>query len=632
VTSFRLRAAPFPLKRIALAALAAAAAFILPACRGRSSTPPKPGEVVYYGETDRIRGLDPCRAGDVASALAASRMYEGLYEYAYLARPYRLQPALAEGMPVISDDGLVYTIRIRRGIYFADDPCFTNSAGKGRELTAGDFIFAIKRNADVKSESTGYWAFNERIEGLDAFREASLKASPTSVNYDIPVAGLQAPDPYTLKITLTRPYPQFVWILAMHYAFAVPREAVEYYDGKGGRGWFHSHPVGTGPYILSQWIRNYRIEFVRNPKWAETGRVERYPGEGAPGDAEKGLLASAGKPVPFIDRIVQYVIGDASTQWLMFLTGQVEQSGVSRDNWDAVIGADRGLTPELAAKGVRLHTAASMTTYYMGFNMEDPVVGPNRKLRQAMCCAFDAEAWSRYYNLRMLPANGPIPPGIAGARTDADANPYAYNLEKAKRLLEEAGYPGGIDPKTGRRLTLSLEQGSANDSDARASVELFASFMERIGIRIEASYNNWPTFLDKLDRRQCQMFRLAWVSDYPDAENFLQLFYGPNSSPGPNHSNYSNPEFDTLYERVRVMPDTPERTALYARMADIAIEDSPWLCLSYPLSFGLQHGWVKNYKPHDFPYGMLKYYDLDPAARDAWRARYQKESAWSGMR
>jgi oligopeptide transport system substrate-binding protein len=593
----------------------------LSACRGRTVVPAASREVVYYGETDRIRGFDPARAGDVASALAISRIYEGLYQYSYLARPYRLEPALAEGMPDISADGLVYTIKVRRGIYFADDPCFTATAGKGRELTARDFVYAIQRVADVKTESTGFWAFNDRIAGLNAFHEATLAAGDAPVDYDRPVAGLETPDRYTLRITLTRPYPQLVWILAMHYAFAVPREAVEYYTGRGGREWFHSHPVGTGPYRLGSWKRNYRVEFVRNPKWAETGRVERYPSEGEPGDAGKGLLEAAGKPIPFIDRLVLYVIEDASTQWLMFLTGQVEQSGISRDNWDAVIGADRNLTPALAAQGVRLQTAPSMTTFYIGFNMDDPVVGKNKKLRQALCCAFDAEAWARYYNMRMLPANGPIPPGIAGGRTAADPNPYTLDLDKARRLMTEAGYPDGIDPATRRRLVLVLEVGSANDPDARASIELFASFMEKIGVRIEPSYSNWPTFLDKMDRRQCQLYRLGWVSDYPDAENFLQLFYGPNSSPGPNHSNYSNPEFDRLYETVRVMPDTPERTALYRKMADIAVEDAPWLCLAYPLSFGLQHGWMKNYKPHDYPYGMSKYYDLDPAARRAWRER-----------
>ncbi len=588
-------------------------------CRDRPETGVIPNESVYYGETARIRGFDPAKAGDVPSSLAISKVYEGLYQYSYLARPYRLEPALAAGMPEISADGLVYTIPVRRGIYFSDDPCFAATGGKGRELTAADFVYAIKRIADVRSESTGFWAFSERIAGLDDFREASLAAGDAPVDYDRPVAGLETPDSHTLRITLTRPYPQLVWVLAMHYAFAAPREAVEYYDGRAGRDSFQNHPVGTGPYRLVSWKRNYRIEFERNPKWAETGRREWYPAEGESGDAEKGLLAAAGQPVPFIDRIVQYVIEDASTQWLMFLKGQVEQSGISRDNWDVVIGPDRGLNPRLAAEGVRLYTAPSLTTYYVGFNMDDPVVGSNKKLRQALCCAFDAEAWTRYYNMRMTPANGPIPPGIAGGRAETEPNPYALDLDKARRLLAEAGYPGGIDPATKRRLILVMELGSANDPDARASVELFASFMDKIGVRIEPSYNNWPTFLDKLDRRQCQLYRLAWISDYPDAENFLQLFYGPNGSPGPNHSNYRNPEFDRLYERIRVMNDGPERTRLYREMSDLVVEDAPWLCLAYPLSFGLQHGWVKNYKPHDFGYGMIKYYELDIAARQAWR-------------
>jgi len=590
-------------------------------CFQRPTVGARPDETVFYGETARIRGLDPARAGDVPSSLAIGKLYEGLYQYAYLARPYRLEPALAEAMPEISEDGRVYTIRVRRGVYFSDDPCFTATGGRGRELTAADFVYAIKRIADVRNESTGYWAFGERIEGLDAFRAASLEAGAAGIDYDRPVEGLQTPDSHTLRIVLTRPYPQLVWILAMHYAYAVPREAVTYYDGRNGRPFFHQHPVGTGPYRLVSWRRNYRIEFERNPVWTQTGRIERYPSDGEPDDAARGLLAAAGRPIPFIDRIVQVVIEDPSTQWLLFLRGEVEQSGISRDNWDAVIGPDRGLNPDLAARGIRLHTAPSLTTYYVGFNMDDPVVGPNQKLRQALCCAFDAEAWSRYYNLRMIPANGPIPPGVAGGRAASEPNPYRLDLDRARRLLAEAGYPDGLDPATGRRLVLTMELGSANDPDVRASVDLFASFMEKIGVRIEASYNNWPTFLDKLDRRQCQLFRLAWVADYPDAENFLQLFYGPNSSPGPNHTNYRNPEFDRLYEQIRVMPDSPERTRLYRRMADLVVEDAPWLCLAYPLAFGLQHGWVKQVKPHDFGYGNIKYYDLDTRARAAWRSR-----------
>jgi ABC-type transport system substrate-binding protein len=335
------------------------------------------------------------------------------------------------------------------------------------------------------------------------------------------------------------------------------------------------------------------------------------------------LLADTGRAIPFIDRVVQYVVRDSSTQWLMFIAGQLESSGISRDNWDAVITPDRKLTKDLADRQICLYSTPTMDTFYIGFNMDDPVVGKNRKLRQAMSCAFNSQDWVRFYNYRVVRARGPIPPGVAGY--EDKLSPYAFDVEKARRLLTEAGYPEGRDPATGRRLQLALELGSANDPEMRQAVELFAAFMDRIGIVIKPSYNNWPTYLEKLERRQAQMFSLGWVADYPDAENFLQLFYGPNSSPGPNHTNYANPEFDRLYEQIRVMQDGPERSALYRKMADIVIEDCPWLFEHHPLAYGLYHHWLKNYKPHDFPYGMAKYYKIDTTAREQWKREFGRK-------
>ena len=579
--------------------------------RGRLDEAAAPGEMVMYGETSRIRGFDPVKAGDVASSLAASKIYEGLLQYAYLDRPYRVEPLLAEAMPKVSADGLTYTFKIRQGIYFQDDPCFQASGGKGRELVAGDFVYSICRIADMKNAASGYWAFNDRIVGLDEWRVATGGDQPS--DYSSRIEGLHAPDPYTLVIKLKRPYPQLLWILTMHYAFAVPREAVEYYGTE-----FVNHPVGTGPYILKAYRQNYRYEFVRNPKWAETGRVDRYP-ESAPEGEDPSLLADAGRPIPFIDRIVQYVIDDPTTQWLVFLTGQIESSGVSRDNWDAVITPDKLLNDELMRRGIRLLTAPTLDLFYIGFNMEDPVVGTNKKLRQAMTCAFNTGAYIRYYNNRITRPTGPIPPGVAGY---ADRpSPFDFELDRARALLAEAGYPGGEDPKTGRRLTLTLEMGSA-DPEFRQSAELFANFMEQIGVVIKPSFNNWPTFLEKMERKQAQLFSLGWVADYPDAENFLQLFYGPNSSPGPNHANYVNPAFDRLYETVREMQDSPKRTEIYQQMADLVVEDCPWIFTSNPLAYGLHHQWLLNYKFHDFPYGMVKYYRIDVEARAEWLKTY----------
>ncbi len=583
--------------------------------RGQLDEVSAPGEMVMYGETSRIRGFDPVRAGDVASSLAASKVFEGLLQYAYLDRPYHVEPLLAESMPTISRDGLTYTFKLRKGIYYQDDPCFTATGGKGRELVAEDFVYSIQRIADLKNASSGYWAFNDRIVGLDAWREKSGLPEPT--DYAAEIEGLRALDRYTLQFKLTRPYPQMLWILTMHYAFAVPREAVEFYGRE-----FVNHPVGTGPYILKSYRQNYRYEFVRNPKWAETGRVDRYPASSTDKSDGPELLADAGKPVPFIDRIVQYVVDDTTTAWLMFLTGAFESSGVSRDNWDAVITQDRLLTDDLEKKGIRLLSAPTLDLFYIGFNMEDPVVGKNKKLRQAMTCAFNTQEYIRYYNNRITRPNGPIPPGVAGY-VDRPS-PFPFDVDRAKKLLAEAGYPDGKDPKTGRRLELTIELGSA-DPEFREATELFGSFMDKIGIVIKPSYNNWPTFLEKMERRQAQLFSLGWVADYPDAENFLQLFYGPNASPGPNHSNYADPEFDKMYERVREMQDSPERTALYQKMSDRIVEDCPWIFTSNPLSYGLHHRWMRDYKYHDFPYGMVKYYKIDTESRAEWKTQYGKE-------
>lgn len=564
-------------------------------CRAQVE-PDGPRRTVFRRHSHRLRGFDPVQAADVYSAKAVGLVYEGLLQYAYEDRPYSVRPSLAEAMPAVSADGLTYTFRLRDGVRFAADPCFgADAAGRprGRALDAGDVVYALKRLADLKNASPGYWTLNERIVGLDEFRAASAGPRPTDYGRD--VAGLQAPDARTLRITLKRPYPQLLSILTMSYTFPVAREAVAFYGTE-----FLNHPVGTGPYRLDCWRRNHRVEFARNPAWLR-----------GPGDPRDAL----------IDRIVFHVIDDPSTAWLMFLSGQLDlQAEISRDNWDAVITPDRELVETLRARGIVLSSIASLDTAYIAFNMDDPVVGTNRKLRQALTCAFNSEEWIRFYNYRVARARGPIPPGIAGHRETP--SPFPFDLARASGLLAEAGYPGGKDPATGRRLQLTLDLGRT-DLETRESTELLIEFMARIGVVVAPVYSNWPAFLAKLSRRQAQMFRIAWLADYPDAENFLQLFHGPNASPGPNRANYVNAEFDRLYEQVREMQDTPRRTALYRRMEDIVIEDCPWIFMCHRMDYNLAQPWLKGYHPHDFPYGMEKYYRV--ASRKQRAARDHRE-------
>lgn len=581
-------------------------------------------EVVSYISTaSRLNGLDPATSSSVDTSIAISRIYEGLLEYDYLARPYKVIPSLAAAMPEVSEDGLVYTFKIREGIYFQDDPCFPG--GKGRELVARDFEYSFKRLADAKNKSPGFWTISSRIKGIDDFNKASQGAEET--DYDLPVSGLKCPDARTFQITLTEPYPQLPYILTMHYTFAVPREAVEMYEAEGGEK-ITNHPVGTGPYRLVEWRRNSRVEFERNPKWAETGRVETYPTEAAPELEAEGLLKDAGKQIPFNDRIIHYIIDKPTTSWMMFLSGQLGISTISSDDFDVVVTPSKEVNASMEKRGIKLTSAPRVAAYYIGFNWDDSVVGysddparheRNKKLRQALSCAYEFDQINTFMNNRLYPLGGPIPTPLAGNL--AGPSPYDFNLEKARKLLAEAGYPGGVDSKTGRRLELTIDLGGA-DTSTRQQTELYADMFQKIGVVLKPNYNTWPAFTERLNRRQSQLFRLAWVADYPDAENFLALFYGNNASPGPNHANYRNAEIDRLYEKVRVMQDSPERTALYEQMARIIVEDSPWIFMYQPMSFAVTHSWVENYIPHDYPYGLAKFQGTDVELREKWLKSY----------
>ena len=568
---------------------------LTPACNRAPTSHSAPDTPTLRLTTARIAGFDPAQAADEATILAVGKLYEGLYQYDYWTRPYRVVPLLADGMPSVSPDGLVWTLRLRPGIRFADDPCFAATSGRGRPVTAADFLYSLLRIADVKVGSSGYWLFRDRIEGLDAFRAASQSDAPT--DYDAPGPGLRALDDRTVEIRLLAPYPQLLWALAMPYTFIVPREAVEHYGPS-----FPLHPVGTGPYILASARPNYRYEYRANPAWTDPAspRTDTVPPDAPTPDA--------GRPLPLVPRIVDSVVGDPSTAWLMFLSGDLDRTTVTLDQWNSILTPEKTLRPELASRGIALARTPTLAVTYIAFNMDDPVLGPNPKLRQALSCAFDIPAWMQFQNGRIQPADGPVPPGVDGASTTP--NPYSFDLDRARALLAEAGYPGGRDPATGRRLVLTLDIGSADNPEDQQGAELLASFFDRIGVQLRLSYNNWPTFLKKIQNRQCQLFKLTWLGDYPDAQNFLQLFYTPNASPGPNRSNYSNPAFDALYTQILAETNSTARATLCRTAADLVREDCPWILLSYPTKYSIRHTRLRNDLPTDFPCGTEKYLAL----------------------
>lgn len=579
-------------------------------CRYSANNPDPNDTVLYSTHSAKVRGLDPGDIGDVTSTIIASQMIECLYQYHYLKRPYELIPALAEDMPSASKDGLVYTIKIKKGVRFYDDACFKN--GKGRELKAGDFVFAWKRIADIKYLSKNWWIFDNKIVGLDEFRQYS-KACKTAadVDYNTPVEGLQTPDDYTLVIRLKKPWPQIVYLLAHLPTAPMAKEAVDYY-----RKDIINHPVGTGPYMLKLWHKGSYIEMVKNP----TFRDEYYPSEGEPNDANNGLLADAGRKLPLTNRLISVLIHEDPPQWFLFLQGKIDVSGIPKDNFSQAIDQRQRLTPEMRARNIKLLNYRDPDTYWLGFNMEDEVLGKNLPLRMALSCAVNREKYIELFtNNRCEPAYGFIPPLMSSYNPDIrNIAQTDYDVQRAGRLVKEAEKIHG-----GKLPTLTLAMPSA-DAVARQEGDFYKSCFSEAGLEVEIDYMDWPTFQEKIKTKSAQMFALGWIGDYPDPENFLQLFYSKNASPGSNNFNYSNPQFDAIYEQVSVMPDGPERDALYKKAEEIVVKDCPAVFLLHGVAFVLSHDWAYNIKPHAFAYGTSKYRRVDETKKAAYSELLRK--------
>jgi ABC-type transport system substrate-binding protein len=564
-----------------------------------------------------IKGFDPIDSGDMYASGAQSQVFEGLLQYHYLKRPVELIPCLADGMPTMSEDGLTFTAKLRRDALFQDDPCFPG--GKGRPVTAHDVVYCIKRFMGVPS-STGSWLLEGRLVGLDDWATRcrdELGDHFDAVNeyypYEHPdmatmrdeeVEGLRALDDHTVQFTLTRPFPQFLYTLAMSYTAVYPREALETYGMT-----MHLHPVGTGPYrVREYWPPDKKILFERNP----TFRGETYPTEGAPGDAEAGLLDDAGRPIPFLDRIEFVVIDAPQPRWLGFASGELDRVETEQDIWqEAMIRDTDQLKPELAERGIRISIATKADIAYFAFNMEDELLGDpagekGRKVRQAICLAYDQAQWVRVMRngFWATPAFGPLPPSVQGFVDTR--SPYAgRDLERAKALLVEAGYPNGegLPP-----LEYEL---SGVSTTSRKGAEIFKQSMREIGIDVNLNGQTWDQFLNKVRQKKAQLFGMAWNADYPDAENFLQLFYGPNESPGPNNSNYQNDEYDRLYDQFAVMSMGPERDAVVEQMLKVLYEDCPWSFTDYRIQYTYLQPWLRNFKYLQFNTWAFKYYDVD---------------------
>jgi oligopeptide transport system substrate-binding protein len=587
--------------------------FLALGCHKRQPAAQQNSNYLQHRLNAKVQTLDAADIGDVASEAVASEFFETLYGYHYLKRPYEIVPVLAQEMPAVSEDGLTYTIKIKKNVFFTDDQCFKN--GKGRKLTASDFVYAWKRIASVKTRSKSWWIFEDKVVGLDEFREYTKTcATAEDVNYARPVEGLYASDDRTLVIKLKRPWPQILLLLAYTPTAPIAREAVDYY-GKD----IVSHPVGTGAFKLKTWDRISYIEAVRNP----TYRGELYPSQGAPGDREAGLLADAGKPLPFVDSIIWRIIPEDQPRWLLFEMGDIDITGIPKDNFGQAIAFGLEMTPEMKERNVKLTTIAEADTFYIGFNMEDPVISKNKPLRLAISCAFDRQKWiDLFFNGRGEIAYGFIPPCMTGY--DPNIKQYSkteYNPEKARQLLAEAKkLNGGSLPVF--KLTM---QGT--DTVYRQMGQFLKHSFDEVGLNVELEYFDWPTYLEKLRTKALQIYQCGWIADYPDAESFLQIFYSKRA-PWPNDTCYSNSEYDAIYEQAVLMPDGPQRTELYRKAERIVVEDVPAAFIYHRIYYIMYHDWIYNlkpnaYRPDCFGYGFSKYYRVDAEKRAEYKKKYK---------
>lgn len=556
----------------------------------------------------KVKTFDPADVGDVSSHAVANEIFECLYHYHYLKRPFELEPQLAEDLPQVSEDGLTYTIKIKKGILFADDECFPGS--KGRQLKANDFIYAWKRLANVKTRSKMWWIFDGKIAGLDEFREYSKTAGKGEVDYDRCIEGLQAPDDHTLVIRLTKLWPQLGLMLAYLPTAPMAKEAVDYY-GKD----IVSKPVGTGPFKLTVWNRGSYVEMVRN----ENFRDEYYPSEGEEGDAEKGLLADAGKKIPFVDKITWRIIEEDQPRWLIFLRGSTDLMAIPKDNFGQAISFGQELTEEMKKKNITLQTYQEPCTFWLSFNMEDPVLAANKPLRHAISCAIDRERFIKlFWNGRGKNAYGFIPPNMAGFDPELkDISKREFNPDKARKLIKEA------EKLYGGKLPSFRIAMSGTSTTHRQYGQFFEKYLENIGLDIEIECFDWPTYLEKLRKKDLQISFSGWIADYPDTENFLQVYYSKNR-PWPNSTNYNSPAFDAIYKKASVMEDCPERTQLYRKAEKIVVEDAPCAFVFHRVGYVMIHGWICNfkadeYKPDAFGYGLSKYIRIDTAKRAAYK-------------
>ncbi|MBS1179436.1 MAG: putative binding protein component of transporter [Proteobacteria bacterium] len=556
-------------------------------------------------------GFDPAQISDLYSRTVAAGIFDAPLEFAFMARPFKLRPNTAAALPEVSADFRSFTLRLKPGIHFDDDPAF---GGKKRELTAADYVYSIKRHYDPRWKSGNLYILeNAKILGLSELRKRALDEKKP-FDYDTEVEGLRALDRYTLQIRLAEPSPRFLYNLADgSFTGALAREVVEAYGDKVGE-----HPVGTGPYRLAQWKRSSRMLLAKNPNYREVLYDEQPPAD----DARLQAIAQMfkGRRLPMIDQVQISVIEEAQPRWLSFLNGEQDLLEGLPAEFAHLAIPNNQLAPNLAKRGIgmlRVPRADVAVTY---FGMEHPVVGgtsPDKvALRRAIALAVDLPREIALVRRgQAVPAQSPIAPGTWGYDPAFKSEMSEHNLARAKALLDLYGYvdkDGDSWREAPEGKPLLLEYATSPDQTSRQLSELWKKNMDALGLRIEFKVAKWPEQLKASRAGKLMMWGVGWSAGQPDADTFLALGYGPNKGQA-NHARFDLAAFNELYERQRRLPDGPERQALLDQAKKIMIAYMPYKVHVHRITTDLWHPWVLGFDRNIFVRDFWKYLDIDAA-------------------
>ena len=644
--------------------------------------------IIFSSFSAAPKTLDPAQAYSSDSYSFICQIYEPPLQYHYLKRPYELMPLAAKEMPKITyldnqgkqisrNDSkniayTVYDIYIKPKQFFQPHPAFAvNEKGSflyhkltkaevtrygslesftktgAREVKAADFVYEIKRLASPELNSPILSMMQEHITGLTEYTnqlaESSKQHGKINLN-EFDISGVKTIDDYHYSITIKGQYPQFIYWLAMPFFAPLPWEADKFYSQDGMKNknitlaW---HPVGSGPFMLSKNDPNSLMVLSKNPNF----HGEKYPSDIEYNEENKKFLKLAGKDLPLVDAYNFNLEKENTPYWYKFLQGYYDSSTISSDNFDQSIQispqGEMELTDQIKQQEIKLETSIDPSIFYLGFNMNDAIVGgstkQNRLLRQAISIAIDYEEFINIFlNGRGIIAQSNIPPGIFGAeQSNAKFNSYVYNnnngvitrkpITEAKSYLAQAGYPHGIDQKTGKHLVLYLDSGGSGPN-SKSQTNWYRKQLKKIGIDLYVRNTSWNRFQEKLRNGSTQIFTLGWSADYPDPENFLFLLYGPNSklkSEGENVSNFHNKEYDHLFEKMKNLPNNNERGAIINRMIAISQEQSPWVWGFFHKTFILGHTWNGPNKINPIANNSAKYKSVDA------KFRYRKQHEWN---